>query len=100
LKSNVAPPHLPNIYNRNQNTPYFQPPSIAAASAMPLYSTTVTNSPIAMMNYFNAPTNTIRHHNHHQQHQPTENFGHEQFLLQHIPVDVVSSCTFNNLVFS
>jgi hypothetical protein len=99
LKSSIAPPHLPNIYNRNHNTAYFQSPS----PAMPLYSTTVTNSPIAMMNYFNAPPpNALRHHHHQQQqqqhsqqqfyhHQLPENSGQEQPLLQHIPVNVVSS---------
>ena len=87
LKSNVAPspqtPHLPNIFHRNQNTAYFQPHTIAASPNLPLY---LANSQLAMMNYFNTTQSALRAP---QQHHIAESTGHEQFLQQHIPVDMV-----------
>lgn len=89
MKPNVP---LNNPYNRNHNN-YYQPSSqpSAFARALPLYSTTVTNSPIAMMNYFNTPSSQHASHmeheshflQHHQQHAPPQH-------QQHIPIDLVS----------
>lgn len=90
LKSNVAPspqiPHLPNIFNRNQNAAYFQPPTIASSPNLPLY---LANSQFAMMNYFNAPQSALRAPQQLHQHHFAESTAHEQFLQQHIPVDMV-----------
>lgn len=53
-------PHVPfnNPYHRSQGN-FFQSQQAAAyaRAAMPMYSTTVTNAPIAMMNYFNTAAN-------------------------------------------
>lgn len=82
-----------NPYNRNHNN-FFQPPNQpqqAFARALPLYSTTVTNSPVSMMNYFNAPTTqqlvSAEHENPYQIHQQK---------LQNLPIDLVSAqiCSF------
>lgn len=51
-------PHVPVINPNYRNSGnFFQPQQVAAyaRAALPLYSTTVTNAPIAMMNYFNTP---------------------------------------------
>jgi hypothetical protein len=91
MKSNV-PPQMPNLYNRNQNT-YFQQSQSAFAPPLPVYSTTLTNSPIAMMNYFNAPSNRQQQHQqHHQQQHQHHLLEHVEnsFLQQHIPVDMVT----------
>lgn len=87
-------PQMPNIYNRNQNTAayYHQSPPIAA-STMPLYSTTVSNSPLTMMNYFNPPPSAF---NRNQPQHLAESSGHEhspmvqQQQQPNIPIDVVS----------
>lgn len=90
-------PQMPNnIYNRNQNTAaYYQSPPIAAAT-MPLYSTTVSNSPLTMMNYFNPPPSAFNRNQH--QHL-AESSGHESAPMltqqQNIPIDIVSSSFFN-----
>lgn len=86
-------PQMTNIYNRNLNTAaYYQPPPIAA-STMPLYSTTVSNSPLTMMNYFNPPSNTFNRN----QHENSAHEGHSIVPQQPptIPIDVVSSLDFN-----
>lgn len=77
--------------NRNQNN-FFQPtnqPPQAFARALPMYSTTVTNSPVSMMNYFNAPTTqqlvSAEHENPYQVHQQK---------LQNLPIDLVSTRIF------
>lgn len=49
--SSHIPPQLPNLYNRSHNS-YYHPPNPAYAPSV--YSTTVNNPPIALMNYFNA----------------------------------------------
>lgn len=85
IKQNVP---MNNPYNRNQNN-FFQPPNQppqAFARALPMYSTTVTNSPVSMMNYFNAPTTqqlvSAEHENPYQVHQQK---------LQNLPIDLVST---------
>lgn len=79
---------MPNIFNRNQSTAYFQPPTIATSPNLPLY---LANSQLAMMNYFNTPQSALRapQQLHQHQHHFAESTGHEQFLQQHIPVDMV-----------
>ena len=42
---------MPNLYNRSHNS-YYHPPNPAYATSV--FSTTVNNPPIALMNYFNA----------------------------------------------
>lgn len=92
MKSNSSHmPQLPNLYNRNHNT-YFQSPHQAFVPPLPVYSTTVTNSPIAMMNYFNTPSNrNLQQHQQHHQHQQVESSIENSFLQQHIPVDMVTT---------
>lgn len=76
-------PSMPNVpfnnpYHRSQGN-FFQSQQAAAyaRAALPMYSTTVTNAPIAMMNYFNTAANqqamNMEHDsfvNHNQQLQP------------------------------
>lgn len=83
-------PTINNPYNRNHAN-FFQPqqqPSFAR-TALPMFTTNVTNNPIAMMNYFNAhPLQQA------MQNEPEINYyGNNNIsqLKQQIPIDIVSS---------
>lgn len=84
IKPNVP---MNNPYNRNHNNFFQSPaqPSQAYARALPLFSTTVTNSPVSMMNYFNAPTGQLSNIVEQEQHYQSQ---HQK--LQNIPIDLVS----------
>lgn len=86
MKPNVPinPRHHNNFF---QPQPHQIPPPFART--MPMYS--VTNSPIAMMNYFNTQTNShhlpsVEHEQHY--HAPVQHTQHN--MPQHIPIDLVS----------
>ena len=89
-----------NAFNRTPNN-YFQQ---QYPSALPIYNPTISNSPIAMMNYYNTHNQQQQQQQHqhqnqhhlqnvemHQQQQPKTN--HQQYdtsmLQQHISMDVV-----------
>lgn len=95
-------PHVPlnNPYHRNPGN-FYQPHQAVpyARPSLPMYSTTVTNAPIAMMNYFNAPANQ-QALNFEQENAYANQFQQQQ-QQQHpkkqLSIDLVSSL---NLVLS
>lgn len=97
IKSNyVSPqlqPQLPNIYNRNQNNAAYYQSQPLAPPSMPLYSTTVSNSPLTMMNYFNPPPSAFNRNqqNYQQVSESSPQENHTSTLQQSIPIDVVST---------
>lgn len=79
-----------NPYNRNQQN-FFQPQQqpTFARSALPLYTTNVTNNPIAMMNYFHSNPLHQALQNESANNLYGNNTNFSQFKQQ-IPIDVVS----------
>ena len=85
-------PHVPlnNMYNRNPNH-FFQPQQQAFQRALPVYSTTVTNTPISMMNYFNAPNpHAMNHESEHSYIQPNPSQHQPLQQKQSMPIDLVN----------
>lgn len=82
-------PHSSNAYARHQAN-FFQPqqqPSFAR-SPLPMFTTNVTNNPIAMMNYFNA---SALQQQAIQNEPEVQHYGnHNQTTKQTIPIDIVS----------
>lgn len=76
-----------NHFTRNHQN-FFQPQQQPAFTrALPLYATNVTNSPLAMMNYFSAaPNHAIQMEHEMRQHQQIQPLFHQP---QPIPIDLV-----------
>lgn len=85
MKSNMPHASMNNPYNRSQGNFYHQQAPPAFGRNLPMYSTTVTNAPIAMMNYFNNPTQSpiMMEQDH--------TFNHQQQLKQQLPIEAVGS---------
>lgn len=85
-------PNVPvnNLYNRNPSN-FFQQQPAAFQRALPMYS--VTNTPIAMMNYFNAPNPHVM--NHDQDYAGSSAFQHAPLAVRpSIPIDLVWESSF------
>lgn len=87
MKPTMPHSSMNNPYNRNQSH-YFQPQQPSPFVRAPLYTTNVTNNPIAMMNYYNAnPLQQAIQND--QGNQLYGNNNLSQFKQQN-PIDVVS----------
>lgn len=101
---NIVP--MMNAFNRTPNN-FFQQ---QFSPALPIYNPTISNSPIAMMNYYNTHNQQQQQNHHHHQQQTAEmhqqqqtKSNHQQYdtsmLQQHISMDVVRiyllSCLIN-----
>ena len=96
----IKPTNIMSYNNRNSNNYYQQP----FAAQHPLYPTAVTNSPIAMMNYFNSqsqnnPSQSQSMHSSQQQQQQKQHFQALHQNKSNFPSETFENSLIQNNIF-